>query len=425
MDPFENALSFLSSIEKYIPKEDKKYFDRIKTPENIIRGKVRIGKKSFSAIRSQHNSSRGPYKGGIRFHENVTESEIKALSLWMSLKCAVAGIPYGGAKGGVVINPKKLTKKELEKLSREYVRLIAKNIGENRDIPAPDVNTNSQIMAWMLGEYEKIIGVHQPAAFTGKPIGLGGSLGREKATGYGGVLGMKLLLGKLGESGALGRLEKPSSQITIAIQGFGNVGYNFAHFASQAGFKIVAVSDSKGGVYVEGGLDPETTMKCKKEKGELAGCYCVGGVCDLKKGRLISNEALLELPVDILVPSALENVITEKNAKKIKVKIIIEMANGPISAEGDKILSKQGVVVLPDIYSNAGGVATSYFEWVQNRIGYYWKEEEVDTKLEEIMKNSFEAIWARYRLVPGLTLRLSAYLLAVNKIIEAERLRRP
>lgn len=463
-DPFKNALAFLESIEAMVSEKHKKYFSRLKKPNNILKGQVKVkmdsgAVKSFTAFRSQHNDALGPYKGGIRFHENVTESEVKALSLWMSIKCSVAGIPFGGGKGGVVVNPKKLSESELENLSRAYARFISPIVGEKKDVPAPDVNTNPHIMALILDEYEKIIGFRAPGTFTGKPIEIGGSAGRTKATGFGGVLAMKFLLEKLsrrglspasakasvghaplylskseGRSGAGSRpvsldfswVNKPKSQITIAVQGFGNVGYYFARIASDMGFKVVAVSDSKGGVYVEKGLDPEATLKCKEEKGTLAGCYCVGGVCDLRGGRVISNEALLELPVDILVPAALENVIHEKNAGKIKAKIILEMANGPTTPEADEILTKKGVMIVPDVYANAGGVSVSYFEWAQNISGYYWEESEVDAKLEKLMKSAFEKIWQKYQTMgKNSSLRLSAYILAVERILEAERLRRP
>lgn len=428
MDPFKNALNFLESIETYLSNEHKKYFSRLKKPNNLHKGTIEIAmdnhkKRKFQAFRSQHNNALGPYKGGIRFHQNVSESEVKALSLWMSIKCAVAGIPFGGGKGGVIVNPKELSETELENLSRAYARFVSPIIGEKKDVPAPDVNTNPHIMAWMLHEYEKKIGFRAPGTFTGKPLEIGGSAGRTKATGYGGVLALQFLIEKIGEK----TLKKPKSQITIAVQGFGNVGYYFAKIISDMGFKVVAVSDSKGGVYVEKGLDPEATHKCKEEKGTLAGCYCVGGVCDLRKGRMISNDELLELPVDILVPAALENVIHEKNASKIKAKIIVEMANGPLTPEADEILNKKGVVIIPDVYANAGGVIVSYFEWVQNIGGYYWEEEEVDKRLEKLMSRSFEKIWARYQSVPGKvkSLRLAAYLLAVERILEAERLRNP
>lgn len=429
MDPYQNAIQFLENIHQFINPELLPYFSRLKKPNHVYKKTLKVGKKSYKAFRSQHNDALGPYKGGIRFHAQVSESEVKALSLWMSLKCSIAGIPYGGGKGGVVLDPKKVTKKELEDISRAYARFIALHIGEKIDVPAPDVNTNPQIMAVMLDEYEKKVGHKAPGTFTGKPLEIGGSQGRTKATGYGGVLAMQFLLDALKQNQNFLWLDKPKSQTTIAIQGFGNVGYYFARIASDLGYKVVAVSDSKGGVYVETGLDPIATMTCKQKKGSLAGCYCAGGVCDLHMGKIISNDELLSLPVDILVPSALENVIHKNNAKKIKAKIIIEMANGPMTPEGDAILQKNGAIVLPDIFANSGGVIVSYFEWVQNIAGYYWTEEEVDIRLEKLMNSAFKALWRTYQELNVskklVSLRQSAYVVAVNRILTAEKLKRP
>lgn len=415
-DSFKNALAFLDEIKSSIHKPDHVYLARLFKPQNIV--KDTIGQ--YKAYRVQYNDALGPYKGGIRFHENVSESEMKALALWMSLKCSVAGLPYGGAKGGVAVDPKKLTHKQLEKLSRDYTRLIAPYIGEKKDIPAPDVNTNGQIMAWMLDEFELTVGHHAPGTLTGKPIALGGCEGREQATGYGGVYALKFIL----DNQML--FDKPISQITVAVQGFGNVGYHFAMRASEMGFRVIAVSDSKGAICIEEGLDPIATMNCKKEKGTLAGCYCKGGVCDLRGGKQISNEKLLELPVDILVPSALEEVIHEKNAQKIKAKVVVEMANGPITKEADDILNKKGIVVIPDIIANSGGVIVSYLEWVQNITGQSWREAEVLRKLEQRMHEALGTIWGHFQMMKSKeSLRNAAYIVAVKRIIEAEKLRRP
>jgi len=373
--------------------------------------------KVFKGWRIQHNSFLGPYKGGIRFHPQTSREEVQALATLMTIKCAVAGLPYGGAKGGVLVDPKKLSSAELERLSREYVKKIAHFIGEDIDVPAPDVNTNPQIMAWMIDEYQKIKGYQSKATFTGKPVAMGGSLGRTEATGRGGVIVLKALLKKL-----IGENFSPST-LTIAVQGFGNVGYYFAKIASEAGFKVVAVSDSKGGIIKPKGdkleaLDIPLVMECKKEKGTLAGCYCAGGVCDTKGGKTITNEELLELPVDILVPAALENVINEKNMKNIKAKIIVEMANGPVTEEAYEYLTKKGVIIVPDVLANSGGVTVSYLEWVQNKAGYYWSEEEVNSKLEVMMKKAFEAIWekASKKKIP---LKQAAFEVAIEKIVEA------
>lgn len=430
MDPFENALTFLNSIKPNLSKEHQKYLKRLQAPQNIVKGEIEITmddgkKKKFQAYRSQHNNALGPYKGGIRFHPNVSESEVKALSLWMSIKTSIAGIPYGGGKGGVIVEPRELSQGELERLCRAYITFIEPHIGVDKDVPAPDVNTNGQIMAWMLDEYEKIRGHHEPGVLTGKPLEIGGSEGRTKATGYGGVLALQALLEQIKDV-----IDKPKSQITIAVQGFGNVGYYFAKIASDAGFRVVAVSDSKGGVYVEEGLDPEATLKCKEQKGKISNCYCVGGVCELGKGKEITNETLLELDVDVLVPAALENVLHKDNADKVKAKVIVEMANGPLTSDADEIFTKKGVLVLPDVFSNAGGVTVSYLEWVQNRMGYYWTEAEVDEKLEGLMAKAFAAIWKRYIELKQsdkktASLRKATYILAVERILAAELLRRP
>jgi len=309
-------------------------------------------------------------------------------------------------------------------------------------VPAPDVNTNPQIMRWMIDEYEKIIGKKQPATFTGKPIERGGSLGRTEATGRGGVILLKALLSKL-KSENLNPQAKPDHalrdksqtnskknnlefgawnleipQLSVAVQGFGNVGYHFAKIAQDEGFKIVAVSDSKGGVYVKSGLSVETTLKCKQEKGTVAGCYCRGSVCDVKFGKTITNDELLTLPVDILVPAALENVINEKNMAKIKAKIIVEMANGPITKEAYEYLTKKGVIIIPDVLANSGGVTVSYLEWVQGKQGYWWSEDEVNKKLEEMMVRAFSVIWEKAN-TKKISLKQAAFATALERITAA------
>lgn len=442
-------------------KIDEELIKRLIEPEMVYEFSFPVmmdngNAKVFKGWRIQHNSALGPYKGGIRFHPNVSREEVQALATLMTIKCAVAGLPFGGGKGGVVVDPKSLSKTELERLSRGYVKRITPFIGEDIDVPAPDVNTNPQIMAWMIDEYQKAIGKKSPATFTGKPVELGGSLGRTEATGRGGVIVLKTLLNKLTSKSEIlnskqitnsndSNFKQKSSEdsdlefkapklefsqpLTVAVQGFGNVGYYFAKFAEEAGFKVVAVSDSKGGVYIPDGLSVETTMNCKKEKGMVAGCYCKGKVCDVKFGRTISNDELLELPVDILVPAALENVISEKNMKKIKAKIIVEMANGPLTEEAYRYLTEKGVVIVPDVLANSGGVVVSYLEWVQGKAGYWWSEEEVNKKLEEMMKRAFEAIWERAvkkdtkatdkKQMPKIDLKQAAYQIAIEKIVKA------
>src|SRR3989344_1002906 len=388
-------------------------------PVKMDKGQIQL----FKAFRIQHNSALGPYKGGIRFHQGVTREEVQALAILMSIKCAVVGIPYGGGKGGVAVDPKKLSPAELERLSRAYAAAVAPFIGPQKDIPAPDVNTNAQIMAWMLDEYEKIIGHKSPATFTGKPLSRGGSLGRNEATGRGGVIILQALLAKL-------KIENLKLKIavspTVAVQGFGNVGYYFAKLAREKGASLVAVSDSKGGIVKKvksrltqlEPLDIPLVMECKRKKGFLAGCCCSGGVCDTRGGRAISNSEILEMPVDILVPAALENVITSGNMQKIKAKVIIEMANGPVTEEADQYLQKKGLIIVPDVLANAGGVATSYLEWVQSRQGFWWTEEEVNVKLASLMTRAFEAIYslAQEKKIP---LKQAAYDLAISRIAGA------
>lgn len=400
---------------------------------------------SFRGFRVQYNNFLGPYKGGIRFHPNVTLDEVCALAFWMMIKSAVVGVPFGGGKGGVIIDPKNLSRKELEKLSRAYVCAIADVIGPYKDIPAPDVNTNAQIMAWMVDEYReniknfpssgrsksKIKEGEILATFTGKPVNQGGSHGREEATGKGGLFVLLAMLAKLkSETKSNSKKSKPkkgvefrdsklefSRPLTVAVQGFGNVGYHIAQFLYNEGFKIVGVSDSKGGIFVPDGLNPALTLECKKKNGFLAGCYCVGSVCDLRKGREITQQELLELDVDILIPAALENAIIKENANKVKAKIILEMANGPITPDVDEIFDKKGTVVIPDVLTNSGGVIVSYFEWLQNIQTEKWSQEKVFDKLGIYIENAVTALWKikqHYRT----NLRHAAYILAINKILE-------
>jgi len=374
----------LKTAQDLIRKTGKKLnlsqeeIDFLIQPDRVIEVKIPVKMdngviKSFIGFRSQHNNVLGPYKGGIRFHPTVSREEVIALSILMTLKCAANNLPLGGGKGGVIVNSEELSEGELEKLSRGYAKAIAPFIGEEIDIPAPDVNTDSKIMLWMLDEYEKTIGRKSPATFTGKPVEAGGSLGRTEATGRGGVIVMENLLKNLNKD-----------YKTIAVQGFGNVGYYFSKIAFEKNYKIVAISDSKGGIYNENGLNPEEVMKIKKETNK---------VTDFKKGKIISNEKLLELKVDILVPAALENVISQKNANKIKAKVIIEMANSPVTEETYPILEKREIKIVPDILANAGGVIVSYFEWLQNKKNEKWSEEKVNQKLEEKLKESFKEIF--------------------------------
>jgi glutamate dehydrogenase/leucine dehydrogenase len=428
-NPYKNALEQLNQVAKIL-NLDKKTVDKLKKPKNLIKKtlivKMDSGKeKKFQAFRSQHNDSKGPFKGGIRFHPQVTEDEVKALSIWMTWKCSVVGIPYGGGKGGVVCDPKNMSQKEIERVSRAYAKAMAPFIGPWVDVPAPDVNTNPQIMAWMIDEYKKTQekqakkqkwanqGVNPAAVITGKPLELGGSQGRTEATGQGGVFILRELAKKLNL--------KPE-KTTVAIQGFGNVGFWFAKLAHQLGFRVTAVSDSQGGIYVPSGLNPDMTMDCKQKTGSVAKCACKDKECHMKYGKKITNEELLELKVDILVPSALENVITKDNAKNIKAKAIIEMANGPVTPEADKILHKRKVISVPDILANAGGVTVSYFEWVQNLQGYYWDKEEINSKLEKIMVKAFLEVWQKQKELKT-NMRMAAYALAVDRVVKAMKLK--
>jgi len=404
MENIQNKM--LQTAQELIQKTGQKLnlnqdeIDFIIQPDRVIEVKVPVlmanGKiKTFVGYRSQHNNVLGPYKGGIRFHQNVSQEEVVALSILMTLKCAANNLPLGGGKGGVIVNPKELSEGELERLSRIYAQKIAPFIGEEVDVPAPDVNTDGKIMMWMLDEYEKTINKKSPATFTGKPVEFGGSLGRTEATGRGGVIVMNNLLKQLNKD-----------YKTVAVQGFGNVGYYFAQIASEKGYKIVALSDSKGAIYNENGLNPIEVMKVKEE---------TGSVINFKDGKVISNEELLELPVDILVPAALENVITKDNASKIQAKVIIEMANGPITEEAYSILEENQIISAPDILANAGGVIVSYFEWLQNRKNEHWAEEQVNQKLEEQLSEAFKEIFAISQKL-NTNLKEAAFLSALAKI---------
>ncbi|MCB0338018.1 MAG: Glu/Leu/Phe/Val dehydrogenase [Bdellovibrionales bacterium] len=378
---------------------------QVSVPVRMDDGSLQV----FQGYRVRYNDALGPTKGGIRFHPNVNLDEVKSLAFWMTFKCAVVGIPYGGGKGGVCVNPKELSLLEIERLSRAYISAIADFIGPDVDVPAPDVYTNSMIMGWMVDEYSKIRRAYTPAIITGKPIALGGSLGRDDATGRGGFYTLEAIKSRLG----LG-----SAPLTIAVQGFGNSGYHFARIAADAGHKIVAVSDSRGGIYKEDGLDPKSVNQFKQENKQLEAAYCQGSVCEIVEHKKISNEELLGLEVDVLVPAALEGVLTGKNAGNVKAKCVVELANGPTSSDADQILEENGVAVIPDILANAGGVTVSYFEWVQNRAGYYWSEQEVQEKLKIIMERAAHAV-ADAAQEHKTSLRTAAYISALHRINES------
>jgi len=361
--------------------------------------------KMFTGFRVQYNDARGPTKGGLRFHPDETIDTVRALAAWMTWKCAVVDIPYGGSKGGVICNPKELSTEELERLSRGYIRAIGRFIGPERDIPAPDVYTTPQIMAWMMDEYSKIVGYNAPGVLTGKPIPLGGSLGRGDATARGAVYTI------LEAAKVIGLNLKGA---TVAVQGYGNAGYFAAKLMEElAGSKVVAVTDSRGGAYNANGIDPEAAFQYKKETGSVSG---------FTGAKAITNAEILELDVDVLIPAAIENVITEKNAANIKAKIIAEAANGPTTPEADEILYKAGKYIIPDFLCNAGGVTVSYFEWVQNIGGYYWTLEDVHARLQEKMILAFHDVhnMAQKNNVDN---RTAAYMVSVQRVAEVMRLR--
>jgi len=416
-DPFTNAGQQLAQVGEIL-KLDAKILARLAKPDAVHETELEIKmddgqNKKFKAYRSQHNMAKGPYKGGIRFHPNVSLSEVKALSMWMTWKCAVAGLPYGGGKGGIVVDPKSLSQAELERLSRAYGEWLAEFVGPWLDVPAPDVNTNGEIMAYMLDALIKTkslkerMSVAWQATFTGKPIALGGSLGREEATGMGGFYTLENLVASRGWK---------KSEVSVAVQGMGNVGYWFAKLASEAGYKVVAISDSSGGVYEANGLPIDEVVAYKKATGSLSG---------YKNAKSLTNAKLLELPVSVLVPAALENVIGGENASKIQAKAIIEMANGPVTPEADLILADRQIFSVPDVLANAGGVTVSYFEWVQNLSGYYWEKEEVFSKLKIIMDRAYlemSTMWEeRIKDLPieKRSLRMAVYATAVERVVAA------
>jgi glutamate dehydrogenase/leucine dehydrogenase len=408
-DPFVTAVT---QLEKAAALADLPHdlVERLKRIDRYIEVSIPVlmddgSERIFTGFRSQHNNVRGPYKGGIRYHQQVDLSEVKALSFWMTFKNAVVGVPFGGGKGGVIVDPKTLSEGELERLSRGYVRALFPNIGSTIDVPAPDVNTNGRIMAWMVDEYEKLAGHPARATFTGKPIPEGGSEGREEATGFGGVAVFNCLRQR-------GALALPD-HVTLAIQGFGNVATHFADTVGDARTTVVAVSDSKGGVYNRDGLDVRAAESYKKEKGSLAG---------FPNATTISNEELLALPIDVLVPAALENVLTEENADRVQAKAVFELANGPTTTEADEIFERKGIIVIPDILANSGGVATSYFEWYQNMHEERWTKDQVLTKLTTQMEDAAGAV-ADLQIRYSTTFRSAAYILAAHRIAEEEKKR--
>lgn len=402
-DPFSNALRQLREVNELI-RLDENIFVQLQAPQKFLEvsipvkmdnGKMRI----FTGYRSQFNDARGPFKGGIRFHQDVSESEVKALSAWMTWKTAVVNIPLGGGKGGIIVDPKTLSDAELERLSRGYMQAAYKILGPNVDVPAPDVNTDPRIMGWMLDEYEKLVGRHIPGVITGKPLSVGGSEVRSYSTAQGAFYIIEEAAKKIG-------LGKGS---TVAIEGFGNAGMTLALILQKAGYKIIAVSDSKGMIVNCMGLDVE---KVKEHKLKTGSVINYEGAEEVKIPNCTAQEA------DILIPSALENSITIENVNDIKAKLIVEVANGPITPEADEILAKKNIFVIPDILANAGGVVGSYFEQIQNAYGNYWKEEKVLRKLRDLMIESFNDVW-KEKMKYNTTMRKGAYALALKRVEQA------
>ncbi len=388
--------------------------ERLKSPKASLQVSIPVRMdngtlKVFQGYRVRYNDLRGPTKGGIRFHPSVNMDEVKSLAFWMTFKCAAVNLPFGGAKGGVAVDPKQLSKFELERLSRGYIDAIADFIGEDVDIPAPDVQTNQTIMGWMVDEYSTIQRKLCPAAITGKPLSMGGSIGRETATGLGAFFAIETLMPLL-------KLQR--EQTTVAVQGFGNVGSAIADLMSKAGYKVVAVSDSKGGIYSAKGLDVPSIINYKQSTRKFQAVYCQDSVCNIVDHKIITNEELLQLDVDILIPAALENQVTEVNADKILAKYIFEVANGPVTPAADTILEKKGIMVFPDILINAGGVTVSYFEWVQNRSGFYWTLSEVNDRLKQSMVAETLRIW-EIANEKQISMRTAAYVHALSRLSEA------
>ncbi|HTE48337.1 MAG TPA: Glu/Leu/Phe/Val dehydrogenase [Candidatus Paceibacterota bacterium] len=399
-NPFENAMKQLDKAAKIKDFGDD-FIAQLRAPNRDIRISIPVkmdngSTKIFEGYRVEYNNTLGPYKGGIRYHRDTEINEIKALGFWMVLKCAVSGIPMGGGKGGIMVEPKDLSKGELERLSRGWVRGLSDILGPHKDVPAPDVNTTPEIMAWMADEFEKITGDKTRSTFTGKPIDRGGSEGRGPATGLGGFYVFDTLRDEL----------KLPAKCKVAIQGFGNVGANAARIFSQNSHIIIAVSDSKSGIVKKDGLDLEKVEAHKKK---------TGGLKDFSEAEDITNEELLELPCDLLVPAAFENVITEGNARKIKAKTILELANGPITPEADEILFKKSIPVIPDILANSGGVTVSYFEWDQNLKNEHWSEKEVFDKLKSMIQDSTKKSMEKAKEA-NTSLRMGAFILALEKI---------
>ena len=409
INPYQTAVQQLDEASKLIKLDDgmrqilanPKRVLTVSLPVKMDNNEIKV----FTGFRSQHNDARGPYKGGIRYHPQVSIDEVKALSMWMTWKCAVADIPYGGGKGGIICNPKEMSEDELERLTRRYAYAISDIIGPRTDIPAPDVYTGGKEMAWIMDTYSALKGYFmQPEIITGKPLAIGGSLGRTEATGR----GLSFTVRE-----AAKRLKINMNTATVVVQGFGNAGQYSAQFLEEQGAKVIAVSDSNGGVSNKDGIQVGALRKHKEKKGSVVG---------FPGTRPISNEDLVEMECTILVPAALENQITGKNAGKIKAKIVAEAANGPTTPDADDILYKNGIMVIPDILANGGGVTVSYFEWLQNLRREYWKEDEVNQRLDRNISKAFSDVYETHDQYT-VNMRKASTLLAIKRVVEATKIR--
>ncbi len=408
LNPLESMMERFNEAAQILGLDESTY-NALKSPEKAVIVSLPVTMdnglvQTFQGYRVVHSSKLGPSKGGIRYSMGVNLDEVKALAAWMTWKCAVVGIPYGGGKGGIQCDPRTMSDGELERLTRAFTGAMRDVFGPERDIPAPDMGTNPQTMAWIMDEYSKLVGQASPAVVTGKPLVLGGSLGRVEATGRGVMVSTR---------SAMAKLKMNPTASTCAVQGFGNVGSISAKLIEQQGVTIVAISDISGAYYNPQGIDIEKAIEYVANKKSLEG---------FKGGDIISNEELLELDVDILIPAALEDQITEENASRIKARLIVEGANGPTASNADAILDRNGIMVVPDILANAGGVSVSYFEWVQNRLGYFWTEERVNRRADRIMKQAFDNVYKTARKYKC-TLRTAAYIVAIDKVAATSKLR--
>jgi glutamate dehydrogenase (NAD(P)+) len=410
-NPYDNVIAIIRDASTKLGLSENEYIEfmyperelKVSVPVRMDDGSVKV----FEGYRVQHSSLRGPCKGGIRYHQDTDENEVKALAAWMTFKCAVVGLPYGGAKGGITVDPTKLSRGELERLTRRFTMAIAPIIGPEQDIPAPDVNTNAEIMGWIMDTYSAMKGYSVPGVITGKPLDIGGSVGRPEATGRGITIITREILKKMNIS---------VENMRVVVQGMGNVGSISAKMVHGLGAKIIAVSDVSDGLFKESGLDIPDILRFLSTRGHLLKDYHVEGV------KHINNQELLALDTDILIPAAMENQINGSNAANIKAKIIVEGANGPTTVEADKILNERGIIVVPDILANAGGVTVSYFEWVQNLQSFSWDEEEIYQRLERIMCKAFELVYEIHR-EKNVPLRTSAYMVALKKLGAAKKIR--